>query len=234
MASTPTAGDGGSASAPVTPTASSGDPDTATGTETAVPVADSSASNTAVKVGAGHGKRQRTSEVWQHFELFDPADSQGRNVRCTVATKLPASGLLGERVLVCGQRFKYRATNRQQGVFGSGTSGLLGHLRSEHPELLAGAQQGRGTQRAKEDKAAILLQGEVWSFVSHVHSCIMYHASCGGGRERAGHFFFFLFSAHSTTGRYHTPSLFFTGPASIHSTAIFFFFFFGPCCRACV
>ena len=79
MASTPSAGDGGGTSAPVTPTASSGDPVTATVTdgtsaETAVPVAKNSASNTAVKVGAGQGKRVRTSGNWQHFEMLEPAD----------------------------------------------------------------------------------------------------------------------------------------------------------------
>eukprot|EP00903_Cladosiphon_okamuranus_P020866 g19162.t1 len=163
MASTPTAGDGGGASAPVTPTAWSGDPVTATGTdgtstETAVPVAEKSASNTVVKLGAGKGKRTRTSGVWQHFEMFEPADSQGRNVRCTIATRLPASGLLPERMCVCGQRFKYRGGNRQQGVHGSGTSGLLGHLRSEHPEVMGSVEEGRGSKSAKEEKGTILLQ----------------------------------------------------------------------------
>lgn len=181
---TPTAGDGGGGSVSVPPTPSTGDPIGAavsdgTSTETAVPglagtSAGASASSTAVAVGPGGGKRRKTSAVWQHFVQFSPPDSEGRNVKCTVARLLPASGLLQERTSVCGQRFTHRVADKKNNVSGSGTSGLSTHLEKEHATIWASMEPGRGSKAAKAEKGAILLQGETPIVV--LRACL--HFSC--------------------------------------------------------
>ena len=51
---------------------------------------------TATVLGAGVGRNQKTSPVWQHFSEFEPPVEK-KNVKCTVVTKLPASGRLPAR-----------------------------------------------------------------------------------------------------------------------------------------
>lgn len=157
--STPTAGDGGGESvSAVPPTASSGEPVGGDGT---IPVlAGAAASSTTVAVGAGSGKRKKTSNVWQHFVQFSPPDLEGRNVKCLVERVLPASGLLPERKSVCGQRFMHRTADKKKNISGTGTSGLSSHLEREHPVLWATMTEGRGSKAAKAEKGAIL-HGEV-------------------------------------------------------------------------
>ena len=81
--------------------------------------------NKAVVVGAGVGKRQKTSPVWTQFEVFFPSTANGSNVGCIVATKLPAVGLAPERVVLCHKMYKYVRLNKVQGITGSGTGNLL-------------------------------------------------------------------------------------------------------------
>ena len=88
----------------------------------------------AVLRGAGTGKNKRTSGVWQYFDLFDPPDAVGKNIRCNVRRSLPAAGMLPGRTSMCGARFKYVSADRTSGVHGTGTSGFLNHcLERSHP-----------------------------------------------------------------------------------------------------
>ena len=56
------------------------------------------------------------------FEEFDPA-VKGKNVKCSVLKKLPASRLLPGRHIACGRLFKFTRAERGRGIKGSGTSG---------------------------------------------------------------------------------------------------------------
>ena len=68
--------------------------------------------NTVVKVvGAGVGKTRQTSGVWKYVIEFEPP-VQTQNVKCLVKRKLPASGGLPARDVVCGHLMKYQRAEK--------------------------------------------------------------------------------------------------------------------------
>ena len=112
---------------------------------------------TATVLGAGVGRLQKTSPVWQHFSEFDPPVGK-KNVKCTVVTKLPASGLLGARSQRCGKLFTY--TRAENGKKSSGTSGLLSHLKECHPAEGKAAVEASRSSTCTREKRGEALSGE--------------------------------------------------------------------------
>ena len=77
--------------------------------------------------GASVGNTKDTSGVWLYVVEVE-ADDAGKNVKCMVKTKLPASGLLQARETTCGHRMKYVRADKATGIKSGGTSDFLSHL----------------------------------------------------------------------------------------------------------
>ena len=87
-------------------------------------------SGTSDVAGAGAGKHAKTSPVWLYYREVPVVTEGGKNVRCTVSQTIPATGKAPERTVECGLALTYR---RQTGSRkGSGTSGMLDHLKRKH------------------------------------------------------------------------------------------------------
>ena len=64
--------------------------------------------NNVVKVvGSGVGKNEQTSGVWKYVMEFEPP-VKNKNIKCFVKRKLPSSGRLPAREVVCGHLMKYQ------------------------------------------------------------------------------------------------------------------------------
>ena len=68
-------------------------------------------------VGAGVGKNKQTSGVWKYVMEFEPP-VKNKNVRCFVKSKLPASGRLPAREVLCGYLKKYQRAENGKKVVG--------------------------------------------------------------------------------------------------------------------
>ena len=80
--------------------------------------------------GAGAGKHAKTSPVWLYYREVPVVTKGGKNVRCTVSRTIPATGKAPERTVECGLALTYRRQTDSRK--GSGTSGMLDHLKRKH------------------------------------------------------------------------------------------------------
>ena len=87
-------------------------------------------SGTSDVAGAGAGKHAKTSPVWLYYREVPVVTEGGKNVRCTVSRTIPATGKAPERTVVCGLALTYRRQTDSRK--GSGTSGMLDHLKGKH------------------------------------------------------------------------------------------------------
>ena len=83
-------------------------------------------------MGAGVGRNKQTSGIWKYCVEFEPAADK-KNVKCTVKRKLPASGLLPDREVICGHMMKYvradKASNSRQECCGRPSCGYVGGVK---------------------------------------------------------------------------------------------------------
>ncbi|CAN0477969.1 unnamed protein product, partial [Ascophyllum nodosum] len=87
-------------------------------------------SGTSDVAGAGAGKHSKTSPVWLYYREVPVVTEGGKNVRCTVSRTIPATGKAPERTVECGLALTYRRQTDSRK--GSGTSGMLDHLKRKH------------------------------------------------------------------------------------------------------
>ena len=87
-------------------------------------------SGTSDVAGAGAGKHAKTSPVWLYYREVPVVTEGGKNVRCTVSRTIPATGKAPERTVECGLALTYRRQTDSRK--GSGTSGMLDHLKRKH------------------------------------------------------------------------------------------------------
>ena len=87
-------------------------------------------SGTSDVAGAGAGKHSKTSPVWLYYRDVPVVTEGGKNVRCTVSRTIPATGKAPERTVECGLALTYRRQTDSRK--GSGTSGMLDHLKRKH------------------------------------------------------------------------------------------------------
>ena len=76
------------------------------------------------------GKHAKTSPVWLYYREVPVVTEGGKNVRCTVSRTIPATGKAPERTVECGLALTYR--RQIDSRKGSGTSGMLDHLKRKH------------------------------------------------------------------------------------------------------
>ena len=87
-------------------------------------------SGTSDVAGAGAGKHSKTSPVWLYYREVPVVTEGGKHVRCTVSRTIPATGKAPERTVECGLALTYRRQTDSRK--GSGTSGMLDHLKRKH------------------------------------------------------------------------------------------------------
>ena len=87
-------------------------------------------SGTSDVAGPGAGKHAKTSPVWLYYREVPVVTEGGKNVRCTVSRTIPATGKAPERTVECGLALTYRRQTDSRK--GSGTSGMLDHLKRKH------------------------------------------------------------------------------------------------------
>ena len=87
-------------------------------------------SGTSDVAGAGAGKHAKTSPVWLYSREVPVVTEGGKNVRCTVSRTIHATGKAPERTIECGLALTYRRQTDSRK--GSGTSGMLDHLKRKH------------------------------------------------------------------------------------------------------
>ena len=87
-------------------------------------------SGTSDVADAGAGKHAKTSPVWLYYREVPVVTEGGKNVRCTVSRTIPATGKTPARTVECGLALTYRRQTDSRK--GSGTSGMLDHLKRKH------------------------------------------------------------------------------------------------------
>ena len=81
-------------------------------------------------VGSEMCIRDRTSGVWKYVMEFEPP-VKNKNITCFVKRKLPASGSLPAREVVCGHLMKYQRA--ENGKKSGGTNGIWNQFKKDHP-----------------------------------------------------------------------------------------------------
>ena len=107
-------------------------------------------SGTSDVAGAGAGKHAKTSPVWLYYREVPVVTEGGINVRCTVSRTIPATGKAPERTAECGLALTYRRQTDSRK--GSGTSGMLDHLKRKHMKAWQGVQNRSSSSATTKKK----------------------------------------------------------------------------------
>ena len=100
--------------------------------------------------GAGAGKHAKTSPVWLYYREVPVVTEGGKNVRCTVSRTIPATGKAPERTVECGLALTYRRQTDSRK--GSGTSGMLDHLKRKHMKAWQNVQNRSSSSATTKKK----------------------------------------------------------------------------------
>ena len=112
------------------PNSGAGQPPQAGAAEVPSPSQQPAPSGTSGVAGAGAGKHSKTSPVWLYYREVPVVTEGGKTVRCTVSRTIPVTGKAPERTVECGLALTYRRQTDSRK--GSGTSGILDHLKRKH------------------------------------------------------------------------------------------------------
>ena len=127
-------------------------------------------SGTSDVAGAGAGKHAKTSPVWLYYREVPVVTEGGKNVRCTVSRTIPATGKVPERTVECGLALTYRRQTDSRK--GSGTSGMLDHLKRKHMKAWQDVQNrssSSATTKKKLGEIYLKYNRPVPALKKHIH-----------------------------------------------------------------
>ena len=148
-------------------------------------------SGTSDVAGAGAGKHAKTSPVLLYYREVPVVTEGGKNVMCTVSRTIPATGKAPERTVECGLALTYRRQTDSRK--GSGTSGILDHLKRKHMKAWQDVQNRSSSSATTKKKLGEIYHAVVVRYYDTISSLYVWCSNTDSSTavHRAIYFYFF-------------------------------------------